>query len=142
MDKLRDFQTFTSYMKEEDVARSIQEKTALQDKYASFFKGLLKKYDVGSPAELSDEDKVKFFDEVNAGWKEGEGETGKVDEALLAEALTVINEQSDLQAEYATYFKELLDEFNTTSPGKLSADQKKEFFNKVKAGWVKGKGRK
>jgi hypothetical protein len=33
-----------------------------------FFKKILKKYKVESPAELSDSDKKKFFEEIDAGW--------------------------------------------------------------------------
>lgn len=36
--------------------------------YQEYFEGKLKKYKVDSPSELSDEDKKKFFEEVDAGW--------------------------------------------------------------------------
>lgn len=49
---------------------------------------------------------------------------------------------SGLQAEYQKYFKEILKEFGVSSPAKLSDEKKKEFFEKVKSGWIKGKGRK
>lgn len=36
--------------------------------YKKFFKKTLKKYGVDEPDKLSDEDKKKFFDEIDAGW--------------------------------------------------------------------------
>jgi len=38
-------------------------------KYQKYFKEMLKKWKVKSPASLSDEQKKKFFDEVSKGWK-------------------------------------------------------------------------
>ncbi len=53
----------------------------LQDKYQEFFDKKLESYDVSSPAELSDEDKSKFFDEIEVEWTEGEGPSGKTIES-------------------------------------------------------------
>jgi hypothetical protein len=39
-----------------------------QKEYRAFFEKKLKKYNVKSPSELSDEDKKKFFDEVEKEW--------------------------------------------------------------------------
>ncbi len=41
-----------------------------RDAYMKFFRAKLEKYNVNSPAELSDEDKSKFFDEISSEWKE------------------------------------------------------------------------
>ena len=46
----------------------LQEEKDLKAEYEDYFQGILKKYGVKSPAELSDEDKKKFYDEVEAGW--------------------------------------------------------------------------
>ena len=48
---------------EELEADSVQEGT-----YDEFFKSALKKWGVSSPEELGEEDKVKFFDYVDANW--------------------------------------------------------------------------
>lgn len=48
--------------------------------YKTFFAQKLKKYSVTEPDELSDEDKKKFFDEIDAEW-EGEKEEIELDEA-------------------------------------------------------------
>lgn len=37
--------------------------------YKAFFNKMLKKYGVKDPSELDAENKKKFFDEVDAGWK-------------------------------------------------------------------------
>lgn len=50
--------------------REAEEKTT---EYQKFFAKKLEKYGVKSPSELSDEDKKKFYDEVDAEW-EGEDE--------------------------------------------------------------------
>lgn len=41
--------------------------------YADYFKRKLEEYKVDSPADLSEEDKKKFFSEVEAGWDEETG---------------------------------------------------------------------
>lgn len=51
--------SFKDFLKEADDKAAYQE----------FFQKLLKKYGVDSPDELSDEDKKKFFEEVDKGWK-------------------------------------------------------------------------
>lgn len=48
----------------DDRIDDLQEETD----YQKFFKKKLKKFGVSSPAELSDEDKKKFFDEVEKEW--------------------------------------------------------------------------
>ena len=40
-----------------------------ENEYEKFFKKKLKSWKVKSPAELSDEDKKKFFDEIDKEWK-------------------------------------------------------------------------
>jgi hypothetical protein len=44
-----------------------------KEEYQKFFNGKLKKFDVKSVSELSDEDKKKFFNEIDKEWK-GENE--------------------------------------------------------------------
>lgn len=57
--------------------REAEEKTT---EYQKFFAKKLEKYGVKSPSELSDEDKKKFYDEVDSEW-EGEDEKPEQDEA-------------------------------------------------------------
>ena len=54
-----------------EVVTEGAEKDTKGDKeaYQKFFKKTLKKYGADSPEDLSDEDKKKFYDEIDAGWK-------------------------------------------------------------------------
>ncbi|WXB47950.1 hypothetical protein WCWAEYFT_CDS0248 [Vibrio phage VB_VaC_TDDLMA] len=47
----------------------LNEKMDDKKSYQMYFDKMLKKYNVESPEDLSDEDKKKFFDEVDKGWK-------------------------------------------------------------------------
>lgn len=55
----------------EKIDKYLQEQSA---EYKAFFEKKLKEYGVSSPAELSDEDKKKFFNEIDKEWK-GEKES-------------------------------------------------------------------
>jgi len=45
------------------------EETGDKKEYEAFVKALLKKFKVSSMADLKGEQKKKFFDELDAGWK-------------------------------------------------------------------------
>ena len=62
--------------------REAEEKTS---EYQKFFAKKLEKFGVSSPDKLSDEDKKKFYDEVDAEWEaeDEEPETGDVNEAKI-----------------------------------------------------------
>ena len=49
------------------------EKSKKEQEYQDFFDSKMKKYGVKSPAELSDDEKKKFFNEIDAEW-EGQNE--------------------------------------------------------------------
>lgn len=68
--------TFTQYVSDK---RKMNEASELQKEYQEFFNALLKKYEVGSPAELDDEKKKEFFTEIQKHYTAGEGvkDTGK-----------------------------------------------------------------
>ena len=70
--------TFSEYFKKSQEVNEANKGT-----YKEFFKGMLKKYKIKSPSELSKEDKVKFYDEIDAGW-DAENETD-LDESKLNE---------------------------------------------------------
>ena len=69
--------TLIDAAKEKNLYKFKKELSSLMEKlrekegneYEKFFKKKLKEWDVKSPAELSDEDKKKFFDEVDKEWK-------------------------------------------------------------------------
>lgn len=51
----------------------VNEASELQKSYQDYFKAKLAKYDAKSPADLSDEEKSKFFNEISAEWESGQG---------------------------------------------------------------------
>lgn len=196
MEHIKSFQSFTKFMSEVQTKKVAEEKAARQSQYAEFFKSKLEEYGVSSPAELAEEKRAKFFEEVNkwTGKKVNEEVVNEADvkdeasfkeyvyslykkafkdkfdekkanevvaglmkkhkndwgamigaaQSSLGESVSAMNEAelSPLQKEYKEYFQSILDEFGVKSQGELSVDKLKEFFNKVKAGWEKGKGKK
>jgi hypothetical protein len=66
-------------LKEKDSVEVAEEEGDKED-YMKFFAGKLKKYGVKSPAELSDEDKKKFFNEIETDWKHDSSEEVEVEE--------------------------------------------------------------
>lgn len=48
---------------------SMNEESGDKDAYEKFFKAKLKKWGVDSPSDLSDEDKKKFFNEIDDEWE-------------------------------------------------------------------------
>ena len=66
-------------LKEKDSVEVAEEDGDKED-YMKFFAGKLKKYGVKSPAELSGEDKKKFFNEIETDWKHDSSEEVEVEE--------------------------------------------------------------
>jgi hypothetical protein len=92
---IQNFASFTERIKANKVVQEQSKKSDTQEQYSTFFKKMLQKYDISSPAELkSDEEKKKFFDEVSAGWdKESSKPTTKGKE-ILNENTGEINESA------------------------------------------------
>jgi len=61
-------------------SEEVAEEEGDKEDYMKFFAGKLKKYGVKSPAELSDEDKKKFFNEIEKDWKHDSKEEVEVEE--------------------------------------------------------------
>ena len=76
---------FREWLREAEGKETIKEET----EYQKFFSKKLEKFGVSSPAELSDEDKKKFYDEIDAEW-EGEKEEPEND---VNEAKNIVNEK-------------------------------------------------
>ncbi len=51
-------------------------------------------------------------------------------------------EETEKQEAYKKFFDAKLKEFGVESPGELDDEKKKEFFNAIQRGWVKGKEKK
>ena len=76
---------FREWLREAEGKETVKEET----EYQKFFAKKLEKFGVSSPAELSVEDKKKFFDEIDAEWG-GEKEELKND---VNEAKNIVNEK-------------------------------------------------
>lgn len=46
-----------------------------------------------------------------------------------------VNEESDAQSAYQTFFRGKLEEYGVNSPAELDKDKRKEFFNEVSDEW-------
>ena len=64
----------------EKGSEEVAEEEGDKEDYMKFFAGKMKKYGVKSPAELSDEDKKKFFNEIEKDWKHDSSEEVEVEE--------------------------------------------------------------
>lgn len=51
-----------------NVARRVLAESGGKEEYQKYFQKKLDKWEVKSPADLSEEDKKKFFEEVDKGW--------------------------------------------------------------------------
>ena len=60
-------------LKEKD-SEEVAEEPGDKEDYMKFFAGKLKKYGVKSPSELDDEQKKKFFNEIEKDWKHDSSE--------------------------------------------------------------------
>ena len=63
----------------EKGSEEVAEEEGDKEDYMKFFAGKLKKYGVKSPSELSDEDKKKFFNEIEKDWKHDSSEEVEVE---------------------------------------------------------------
>ena len=77
---------FREWLREAECKKNVKGET----EYQKFFAKKLEKFGVKSPAELSDEDKKKFCDEIEAEW-EGKNEEPEADN--VNEAKNIVNEK-------------------------------------------------
>ncbi len=63
----------------------INEASELQKSYQDYFTAKLKKYNAESPADLDDETKKKFFNEITQEWERGKGVKPEVKEKIEKE---------------------------------------------------------
>ena len=79
----------------EKGSEEVAEEEGDKEDYMKFFAGKLKKYGVKSPAELSDEDKKKFFNEIEKDWKHDSSEEVEVKEKDLGKRVKSRMEAED-----------------------------------------------
>jgi len=65
--------------------RQVNEAEGLKKEYEEVFRALLDKYEVSSPAELSDEKKVEFFEDIKKHYTAGKGATAQGEELVKGE---------------------------------------------------------
>lgn len=53
----------------ERIEKYLKEAEGDKEAYQKFFQSMLKKFGVKSPSELDDDEKKKFFDAIDKGWK-------------------------------------------------------------------------
>jgi hypothetical protein len=82
MQPIQKFSDFQS--KKNETAQAVKE-ADLQKEYGEVFTSLLKKYGVSSPAELDDDKKKEFFNEIGDHYTAGEGPTAKGEELVKKE---------------------------------------------------------
>lgn len=63
----------------------LNEASDLQKSYQEYFKAKLKKYNAESPADLDDEQKKKFFNEITQEWERGKGVKPEAEEKIKKE---------------------------------------------------------
>lgn len=63
--------------------RPVEEKSGDAAAYKKFFDAALKKFKVGSPAELEGEQKKKFYDYIDKNWESDAEKAGKDEEAKI-----------------------------------------------------------
>lgn len=66
---MKKFSEFIGSIREAEAAQ----KSDLQKSYQDYFKKKLEKFGVSSPADLDDEKKKEFFNEISADWESGKG---------------------------------------------------------------------
>ena len=82
---------FREWLREAECKKNVNEETVKEEtEYQKFFAKKLEKFGVSSPAELSVEDKKKFFDEIDAEW---EGEKEEPEDGDVNEAKNIVNEK-------------------------------------------------
>ena len=98
-------------LKEKD-SEEVAEEEGDKEEYMKFFAATLKKYGVKSPSELSDEDKKKFFDEIDKGWKgdNEKPEPGDKKEESLGKRVKARMEAEEGDEEDETPFEKDVDE--------------------------------
>lgn len=102
--------------------REINEKelSELQKSYREYFGAKMEKFGVKSPAELDDDQKKEFFNEITKDWEKGQGasEAGKkdVEEHGVKESLNEGSQEEQIKKECITK----LSDFFGCSPGNLS----------------------
>ena len=111
----------------------LNEKEGKESEYQIFFRKKLEKYNVKSASELSKEDKMKFFDEIEKEWTGDEEDVKKSKEESEQTEKEDVNESAD------KIIEELLKDVNSLYEKFNKAEQKVKIFSQSKLTEVKVK---
>ena len=111
---------FREWLREAESKETIKEET----EYQKFFSKKLEKFGVKSPAELSDEDKKKFFSEIEAEWKGEKKEKPEEDD---------VNESKvDLsRVKYGNFWSDVLEIIGEEAVGGFVSEGLEPFLTRV-----------
>lgn len=90
---MQPIQKFSDYFKGYQTTQEAIREADLQKEYGEVFMSLLKKYGVSSPAELDEEKKKEFFNEIGGLYKKGEGQTKKGEDLVDTEKPEPLKEE-------------------------------------------------
>ncbi len=110
----------------------------LQKAYRDFFVSKMEEYEVTSPSQLSDDEKIEFFNTIKKGWKKEKkamAESYDMNQVILDSLEINEEELSPRQKKFREFFNSKLDEFEVDSPDELDDEQKVEFFNSIDSDW-------
>jgi hypothetical protein len=96
-------------------AEKLKEAADKQTAYQEFFMKKLKEFGVNSPAEMDDEEKKKFFDEISSEW---DSEKGANEEVASEEAEEDKEEETSEEEEDPKKEEEPIDEASVQIAGK------------------------
>jgi len=96
---MQPIQKFSDYFKGYQTTQEAIREADLQKEYGEVFMSLLKKYGVNSPAELDEEKKKQFFDEIGELYKKGEGQTAKGEDLVDTEKPEPVKEEDKEEEE-------------------------------------------
>lgn len=96
---MQPIQKFSDYFKGYQTTQEAIREADLQKEYGEVFMALLKKYGVNSPAELDEEKKKAFFNEIGELYKKGEGQTAKGEEVVDTEKPEPVKEEDKEEEE-------------------------------------------
>jgi ribosomal protein L21E len=84
-----------------------------KEEYQKFFQGMLKKFGVKSPAELSGDKEKEFYDAIDAGWKADDEKKESIEEEIsLDEAKELMKVKTHTPAAAQRLFKKLRNKFS------------------------------
>lgn len=100
-------------------AEKLKEAADKQTAYQEFFMKKLKEYGVNSPAEMDDDKKKKFFDEISSEWDSEKGANESANEEVVSEEKEEDKEEeASEEEEDAEKKEETIDEASVQVAGK------------------------